>query len=122
MSGLATPASLISAKGTAGLAVAVRAVGAAGATTETVVTGSANPSNWGQQVVKQVQTCKGALAPGSHGIGECVSTFANQHGKQVSSQHQASGARTNHPSATDHPSATNHPSATDHPGGKPTSH
>jgi len=116
MSGLATAASLISAKGAAGLAVAVLAVGAAGATTETVVTGSANPSNWGQQVVKQVQTCKDALAPGSHGIGECVSTFAKQHGKQVSSEHRSSGAPTHHPSAT------NHPSATDHPGGKPTSH
>ncbi len=69
MSGLATAAGVISAKGAVGLVVAVLAAGAAG---EAVVTGSVNPSNWGQQVVVQVQTCKDALTGDEHGIGDCV--------------------------------------------------
>jgi hypothetical protein len=119
MSGLATAASVISAKGAVGLAVAVLAAGAAG---EAVVTGSVNPSNWGQQVVVQVQTCKDALTGDEHGIGDCVSTFAKQNGPAVSGDHRASGARTNHPSATDHPGGqpTGNPNATSHPTGPPT--
>jgi len=119
MSFLAHAASVVSAKGAIGLAVAALAVAAAGVGAEAAITGSANPSNWGQQVVQQVDKCKNALAPGSHGIGECVSTFANQHGKQESSKHasgareHASDARTNRP--TDHPTGP----PTSHPGGKP---
>ncbi len=115
MSALAHAVSVVSAKGAIGLTVAALALGTAGA--EAAITGSANPSNWGQQVVQQVQKCKDSLAPGSHGIGECVSTFASQHGKQVSSDHRASGARGDHtPGAP-----TNHPTGppTSHPGGKP---
>jgi len=119
MSFLAHAASVVSAKGAIGLAVAALAVAAAGVGAEAAITGSANPSNWGQQVVQQVDKCKDALAPGSHGIGECVSTFASQHGKQESSKHasgareHASDARTHHP--TDHPTGP----PTSHPGGKP---
>src|SRR5260370_37192446 len=119
MSFLAHAACVVSAKGAIGLAVAALAVAAAGVGAEAAITGSANPSNWGQQVVQQVDKCKDALAPGSHGIGECVSTFANQHGKQESSKHSsgarehASDARTNHP--TEHPTGP----PTSHPGGKP---
>jgi len=116
MSFLAHAASVVSAKGAVGLAVAALAVAAAGVGAEAAITGSADPSNWGQQVVQQVNKCKDALAPGSHGIGECVSTFAKQHGKQESSKHAneaASDARTNHP--TDHPTGT----PTSHPGGRP---
>jgi len=116
MSFLAHAASVVSAKGAVGLAVAALAVAAAGVGAEAAITGSADPSNWGQQVVQQVDKCKDALAPGSHGIGECVSTFAKQHGKQESSKHSsghASDARTNHP--TDHPTGP----PTSHPGGRP---
>jgi len=115
MSFLAHAASVVSAKGAIGLAVAALAVAAAGVGAEAAITGSANPSNWGQQVVQQVDKCKDALAPGSHGIGECVSTFAKQHGKQESkhANEAASDARTNHP--TDHPTGT----TTSHPGGRP---
>ena len=112
MSFLAHAASVVSAKGAVGLAVAALAVAAAGVGAEAAITGSANPSNWGQQVVQQVDKCKDALAPGSHGIGECVSTFAKQHGKQESSKHSsghASDARTNHPTGP----------PTSHPGGRP---
>ncbi len=115
MSVLAKAASVVSAKGAIGLAVAALAVGAAGVASEAAITGSANPTNWGQQVVLQVDKCKDALTPGSHGIGECVSTFASKHGKEESSERaseareHASGARTDHPTGK----------PTDHPGGKP---
>jgi len=115
MSVLAKAASVVSANAV-GLVVAALAVGAAGVASEAAITGSADPSNWGQQVVLQVDKCKDALTPGSHGIGECVSTFASTHGKQVSSDHRASSAREHASDArTDH--QTGKP--TDHPGGKP---
>jgi len=100
MSVLAHAIALVSTKAAIGIGVAVLAVGAAGVATEAAVTGSANPTNWGQAVVQQVDKCKLALAPGTHGIGECVSTFAQQHGKAVSADHRASPTRGN-----DHASA-----------------
>jgi hypothetical protein len=65
---------------------------AAGATAGTAATGSANPVNWGQHVVQVVQGCRqaargGGSATGSHGIGDCVSDVAQQHGEQVRAQH-----------------------------------
>src|SRR5260370_24091042 len=93
MSVLAKAVALVSTKAAIGIAVAVVAVGAAAVATEAAVTGSANPLNWGQQVVQQVDKCKDTLLPGSHGIGECVSTFAKQHGPTVGSQHTASETR-----------------------------
>jgi hypothetical protein len=92
MSVLAKVVTAVTTKGAAGLAVAFLAVGAAAVATEASVTGSANPTNWGSAVVDQVNKCKDALAPGQHGIGQCVSAFANTHGKTVSESH-ASGAR-----------------------------
>ena len=64
-----------------GVAVAAAAVTVAGAAT----TGSLNPVDWGQQVKQQVETCKAQLADGQHGIGDCVSGFASQHGASVAS-------------------------------------
>jgi len=98
MSFLAKVAGLVSVKAAIGLTLGVLAVSAAGAAGEATITGSGDPTNWGQQVAQQVQKCKAALAPGTHGIGACVSAFAKQHGDQVSDSHQASGARTNEPS------------------------
>ena len=82
-------------KATTGFAVAVVAILAAAAVTEAAITGSADPANWGQQVRQQVIACKAALKSGEHGIGQCVSAFAKQHGDTVSDQ-RASGARLNH--------------------------
>jgi hypothetical protein len=79
---------------------AIGAFAAAGAT-EAAITGSLNPSDWGQQVVQQVDKCKAALQAGEHGIGQCVSAFAKQHGPAVSADHRASGARTNHGNGND---------------------
>jgi len=107
MSVLAKAASMVSTKGAVGLAVAVLAIG--GVSAEAAVTGSANPSDWGSQVVKQVQACKAALSPGSHGIGECVSAFAKQHGPAVSSDHRASSARTHTPGAPVSPGKPTNP-------------
>ncbi len=122
MSVLAKAVTVVSTKGAAGLAVAVLALGAAGVATEAAVTGSANPTNWGQAVVDQVTKCKDALKPGQHGIGQCVSAFAKTHGKTVSESH-ASGAREHASDArrNDHtpgpPSDRGKPS--DAPGGRP---
>ncbi|HXC77500.1 MAG TPA: hypothetical protein VNU19_10650 [Candidatus Acidoferrum sp.] len=118
---LAKIAAVLSTKAAIGVAAAALVVGAAGAS-ESVITGSLNPSDWGQQVVKQVNSCKTALAPGSHGIGQCVSSFASQHGKVVSAEHRATptpghGVHTPGPPAgkgnsTPHPTPQPHPHPT----------
>jgi hypothetical protein len=78
----------LAAKIVTGFAVAAIASTAAVAATEISLTGSANPANWGQQVKQTVETCKETLrASGTRGIGQCVSAFANQHGKSVSAGH-----------------------------------
>jgi hypothetical protein len=71
-----------------GIVVAAAATTFAVAATEVAITGSINPSNWGQQVTTQVNACKASAARlGVHGIGQCVSSFANQHGDTVSDSH-----------------------------------
>ena len=84
----------LAAKAAMGFVVAALAVVAAAAVTEAAITGSADPTNWGQQVRLQVIACKAALETGEHGIGPCVSAFASQHGQLMSGH--ASGARLNH--------------------------
>jgi hypothetical protein len=72
-------------------------------------TGSLNPVDWGQQVSQHVAACKQDLTSGQHGIGQCVSDFANTHGSAVASaaRHQGQGngpanAHGNNPNANDH--------------------
>ena len=89
--------STLAVKAATGFAVAIVAVLAAAAVTEAAITGSADPSNWGRLVTQQVATCKAALKTGEHGIGQCVSAFASQHGQVESGR--ASGARLNHGNA-----------------------
>jgi hypothetical protein len=68
-----------------GFAVAAAAATFAAAATEVAITGSINPLNWGQQVTQQVDACKASAARlGVHGIGQCVSSFARQHGAAAS--------------------------------------
>src|SRR5260370_37410239 len=75
-----------------GIAVAAAAVVVAGAATEVAITGSLNPTNWGQQVVQQVGTCKAsAAALGLHGIGECVSDFASSKARVNQGQNDGKG-------------------------------
>ncbi len=86
----------LGAKLLTGFAVAALAVAGAGVTAEVATSGSLNPTDWGKQVVQQVNTCKDTLrASGVRGIGECVSAFAKKHGKIVSGEHRNSDARTN---------------------------
>ncbi|HEV1991356.1 MAG TPA: hypothetical protein VGR34_00660 [Candidatus Dormibacteraeota bacterium] len=75
-----------------GFAVAALAATAAVAATEVALTGSINPANWGQQVKEEVADCKAAVAPGEHGIGQCVSSFARQHGDAVNDSHKDGGS------------------------------
>lgn len=73
-----------------GFAVAALAATAAVAATEVATTGSINPANWGQQVKQVVADCKASAARlGEHGIGQCVSSFARQHGDAVSDSHKS---------------------------------
>lgn len=118
---LAKVGAALSTKAAIAFAAGALAVGAAGVS-ESVITGSVNPTDWGKQVVKQVNDCKAALAPGSHGIGQCVSAFASQHGAAVSAEHPATptpghgqhspgpppgkGKSTTHPTPSPHPHPT----------------
>ena len=67
------------------LLTGVAAAAAAVTITGAAATGSLNPADWGQQVAEQVASCKAKLASGQHGIGDCVSSFASQHGSAVAS-------------------------------------
>jgi hypothetical protein len=77
--------------------VAIAATAAAlatggGVAAKVAITGDANPFHWGHQVSQQVITCKDNLAPDQHGIGQCVSDFAKQHGPQVRQAHSQAGS------------------------------
>jgi hypothetical protein len=75
-----------------GIAVAAAATTFAVAATEVAITGSVNPTNWGSQVVTQVNACKASAARlGVHGIGQCVASFARTHGDTVSDSHAKNG-------------------------------
>ncbi len=78
-----------------GVAVAAAAVTIAG----TATTGSLNPSDWGQQVSERVAACKAELADGQHGIGDCVSALAQQHGAAVASEARHHGNGNTNPNA-----------------------
>ena len=99
---------VLSTKTAIGATIGALAVGAAGG--EAIITNSLNPSDWGKQVVQQVTHCKEALAPGSHGIGKCVSAFASQHGRHVSSEHKATPTPGRGPDKTPGPPDKVHPS------------
>jgi hypothetical protein len=112
---------ILSTKTVTAAAISVVAIVAAGATTEAVITHSANPAVWGHQVVQQVENCKAALPPGGNGIGECVSSFASQHGKQEKTKNEASSPNPNGNGG----SSNGHPAGgppSDHPHGAPSSH
>ena len=94
----------------AGAAVAAAAVTVAGVTT----TGSLNPADWGQQVREQVETCKAQLQTGQHGIGDCVSDFASQHGQVQSNDARHRGSGTDNGTGNGSGSSTNNGNANGH--------
>src|SRR5260221_2013476 len=71
-------------KSKGGVAVLAGLLATGGATG---VAAAASNGAFGQQVKEQVQDCKAQLASGTHGIGDCVSDFAQQHGAQQRQQH-----------------------------------
>ena len=71
-------------KSKVGVAVLAGLLATGGATG---VAAAASNGAFGQQVKEQVQDCKAQLASGAHGIGDCVSDFAQQHGAQQRQQH-----------------------------------
>lgn len=81
-----------------GVVAAAAAVTVAGVAS----TGSLNPTAWGQRVEQQVATCKSQLAAGNHGIGDCVSDLASQHGAAVASaaRHHGNGNGNGNPKDT----------------------
>jgi hypothetical protein len=86
----------LGAKLLTGIAVAAAAVVVAGAATEVAVTGSLNPTNWGQQVKTQVGACKASAARlGVHAIGECVSDFASSKARENQGKHKGNDNATN---------------------------
>ena len=93
---------------------AVVALAGTGVAVKAAATGDPNPTNWGSQVVQQVQTCKAELSPGQHGIGQCVSNFAKQHGKSKSEASPDADTDKNgsHPTHPPHPT----PAAASGPG------
>jgi hypothetical protein len=86
----------------------------------TAVTGTPNPTVWGQQVQAKVQSCQQALQSGQHGIGQCVSSFAKQHGKQQKAAHAHGAGAQGHGNGNGHghghgASATHSPDANESP-------
>ena len=93
--------------GAAVLATVLAAGGASG-----VAAAAANGA-FGQQVKEQVQDCKAALATGEHGIGECVSDFAQHHGQQKQRQdHSQDKSGTHGNGHSDNPGNHDKPTAT----------
>jgi hypothetical protein len=79
-------AAAVKSKVALAIVMTIVAVGALGAGTAAAAASGA----FGQQVKAKVESCKDSLAKGTHGIGECVSAFAQQHGAQQRSQHSQS--------------------------------
>jgi hypothetical protein len=102
------------------LAAATLSLGTVGAAAATAVTHSANPQAWGQQVENAVADCKAALSPGQHGIGECVSAFAKQHGSANSAGH-GHGKKKSHPVDSPGPEDNIQPGSAHGQGGQPKS-
>ena len=81
--GITALSTAVKSKAAVAILATVVAVGALGAGTAAAAANGA----FGQQVKAQVESCKDALATGTHGIGDCVSDFAQQHGAQQRQQH-----------------------------------
>ena len=117
------PAVLTTKAAAAALAVTLTAAG--GVAVKTAATGNPNPLSWGATVTTQVQTCKADLTATQHGIGQCVSTTAQQKGQQERASHaptlpSQAAAASNHPTGA--PSLPSQAaSASNHPTGAPAS-
>ena len=99
-----------------GVAVAAATVTVAAAAT----TGSLDPNVWGQQVKTRVAECKAKLADGQHGIGDCVSSFASQHGTSAAgaSRQHGNGKQKSHANSIGTGNANGHAKDKSHPSPK----
>jgi hypothetical protein len=111
MAGGLTTALSAGVKSKVGAAVLATLLAAGGTTGATMA--AANGA-FGQQVKAHVAYCKAHLATGAHGIGECVSDFAQTHGAQERQQHSQGN-----PPANPGKSDSSHGNSGTH--GKPTS-
>lgn len=101
------------AKLAAGLTVALLVLSGGAIAVVAAETGSSDPAVWGDTVVAAVQQCKDQLAAGAHGIGQCVSDVAQQHGAQQRAAHAADKNQKGKDNGNgDHPGSP----ASDHPG------
>ena len=80
------------------LAVALAIVG--GSALAAASAGHGNPAAWGKTVTAAVANCMDQLRGEQHGIGQCVSAVARQHGEEERTSHPASAAPANHPGST----------------------
>ena len=78
-----TLAAAVKSKAAVAVLTTVVAAGAVGGGT----VAAAASGVFGRQVKAKVESCKDALGKGTHGIGDCVSDFAQQHGVQQRQQH-----------------------------------
>ena len=109
---------IVTTKAAAVAAAATLTVGG-GVAAKAVATGDPNPLHWGSTVTHQVQTCKADLTAGQHGIGQCVSHTAKQHGPSERADHAQNGDH-GRPSDAGKPSSAGKPSGAPTPGGHPT--
>jgi hypothetical protein len=99
-------------------AAAALSLGTVGAAAATAVTHSVDPQAWGQQVESAVAECKADLSPGQHGIGDCFSAFARQHGYANGAGHGHGHGKKSHTEASPG-SDNNGPSGASHGHGGP---
>ncbi len=90
-------AAAVGIKSKVGVAVLAALLATGGATGAVA---AATHGAFGQQVKAQVESCKDALGTGAHGIGDCVSDFAQQHGAQQHGAQQRQQHSEGKPSST----------------------
>ncbi len=108
---------IVTTKAAAVAAAATLTVGG-GVVAKTVITGYPNSLHWGSTVTQQVQTCKADLTAGQHGIGQCVSSTAKQHGPSERADHAQNG---DHGKPSDAGKPSGAPTPPSHPTGPPSS-
>jgi predicted ribonuclease toxin of YeeF-YezG toxin-antitoxin module len=103
-----TLASAVRSKAAAVVLATVVGVGTIGAGTAAAAANGA----FGQQVKAKVESCKDALAKGTHGIGDCVSDFttSHNHGDSVSDTHNTHSNTGTHSNEGNHGKPTATPS------------
>jgi hypothetical protein len=104
--GKTTMVSSLTAAATSKIAVGLAAATAlvvAGGSAAAAASHSGNPAAWGRTVTEAVAACKSQLGAGEHGIGQCVSAVARQHGQSQRDEHSADRDQQAQPASTPSP-------------------